>query len=407
MSIKITSPSGLPSIGPLGPRGLASKMEKDGRLPGVKVLVKPLDLSKPTITLERFTGYSYSSSVLNPVDSFEFRFAATDLPPLREIMREGDISSLTGNDIAFSTGIIDKTEVETDYEFGETAVIAGRDLMGQLEDQDAISLNSDPIFMENIDVKTGVKKLLEGTRINTLELRDAPTARYLLASEPGERKLSTLQRFLEPLNVLAWTGPAGQMIVGKPNFAQDVKGTLKLSREQRSSNVLYMRATRNASQICNVMVPIWSGQELVVSRVAKKQGVYNNAEGPSRLRGLGHIVPRTYVTSIPNAESSQGASDVNALSVYGSNILEGLAKREVARENHRELIVSVLMPGHFNERGEPFVPDTTYFVEYDRGSVSEKMYLFEVQYLFDLDRGQRTVLNLCRLGTMVSDARAK
>lgn len=384
---------------------LLSQLAKTGRMPPVQLVIKPLDNSG-NVVLDRFLSYQFSSSMLIPVDTFTFNFAAPDGPPLNDVIKEGDIISLSANNVQLATGLIDQTEVETDAEFGEKAVITGRDLMGQLEDQDSISLDSKPLYANQLSVRNGVRALLGDTRITNIFVRNAPSSNYLLATEPGEKKLSSLQRFLEPLNCLAWMGPSGEIIIGKPNFEQAAKGTIILNKSRRQSNVLSMRCTRAAAQIANIIVPVWSGQETVTDRVGPQQRLYNAAPGPQRLFKLGHRLPQTVVVSAPNATDAQGLSDINALKAGGSNLLQSYAKREMARQNQRELIVQAVVPGHFNDLGEPFIVDTIYRVNYDRGSVDENMYLFQVDYVLDESGGQKTNLYFCRLGTIVSDVKA-
>lgn len=393
-----------PSI-PTGDNNLFKRLEREGRLPPIDILIKPLNGS-PNIALDRFLSYNFSSSILIPVDSFSFAFVAPDGPSLDTVIKEGDIVVLSANNIQLATGIIDQTEIETDREFGEKGAIIGRDLMGQLEDQDAVSIDSRPIFANQTSVQNGIRRLIEETRITNIELRNAPRSNYLLATEPGERKLSALQRFLEPLNCLAWMGPSGQLIVGKPNMAQRPRGKFILSKSKRKANCTSIRVSRAAAQLPNVVIPVWSGQELVTERVSLQQRLFNAAPGPARLFKFNHRVPRTVVVSAPNATNPQGLSDVNALKAGGANILQAYAKREIARQNLKEIVVEVAVPGHFNESGEPFRPDTVYRIEYDRGNVDEDMYLFQVDYQGSEDSGQTTNLQFCRLGAIVSDVEA-
>lgn len=389
--------------------GLSNSLENfvanNGRFPPVTLTIKPLDNS-PNIVLDRFLSYQFSQSILIPVDTFSFSFVAPDGPPLNEIIKEGDICVLSANNVQIATGLIDTTDVETDGEFGEKGSVSGRDLMAQLEDQDAISIDSKPLFAQKVSVQNGVSALLKDTRITQLELRGAPSANYLLATEPGESKLAALQRFIEPLNCVAWTGPNGRLIVGKPDMAQQERGRLILSKTKRISNVLHMKAIRSSSQIPNVIIPVWSGQETVTDRVPVQQRLYNAAYGPSRLFKLGHRLPKSCVVSAPNATDPQGLAGVNSLKAGGANILQSYAKREMARNNQKELVVQAVVPGHFNELGEPYLTDTVYHIEYDRGGVDENMYLFQVDYSLDESGGQKTSLYFCRLGTIVSDVKA-
>lgn len=395
------------STGALANDSLQKQLNEAGRLPPVQLVVKPLDGS-PQISLTQFLSYNFNSNLMVPVDSWSFNFAAPDdKSPFTDRVKEGDICLLIANSETVATGLIDMIEVETDGDFGEKISVTGRDLMGQLEDQDAISFDSRPMWSNNYTVKQAAEALFHNTRIAGLELRDAPARAYLFATEPSEKKLSALQRFLEPLNCVAWMGPSGKMIIGRPNMSQKPLGTLILSRARRTSNVLSMRATRSATQIGNIIVPIWSGQETVIDRVTPEGVLFNAAAGPARLRKLGHRVPKTVVVSSPQGASPQELSGINALAVAGgSNILQAYAKRQIARENQKELIVQAVVPGHFNDIGTPFQVDQVYKIEYDRAGVDEAMYLFSVDWQASEESGQKTVLTFCRLGTIVSDVRA-
>lgn len=408
------------TLSQIGGSAISRTIEKEGRFPSVSLIIKPLDATAPSngvgglvasllgqsVSIERFLSYQFSASILVPVNSFSFQFVAPDGPPLPDQVKEGDIAVISANDVTIATGIVDVVEVETDSETGEKGVVNGRDLMSQLEDQDAISLDSKPIWANSFTVVNAVRKLLDNTRITSVESRDVPSSTYLLATEPGESKLAALQRFLEPLNCVAWNGPDGRLIVGKPNMAQRATGRLILNREKRVSNVLSMRATRSSTSIPNAMVPVWIGQETTVDRVSPEQVLLNGAAGPSRLFRLGHRVPKSVVVSTPTATDPQGLSSINALKAGGANLLQSYAKRELARRNVSELVVQVVVPGHFNELGEPFQVDTVYYIEYDRGNVYENMFLFQCDYELTESGGQRTNLWFCKLGTIVADTRA-
>jgi len=427
MSLSIFPNYDTPSFGKIGGLSISKTIEQDGRFPPVTLSVKPLEnvqkqsasgkltsegligsqLSVANVNLTRFLSYTFTSSVLIPVDSFSFEFVAPDGPPLYEQIKDGDLAVISANGVTIATGIIDTLEVETDAEQGERGFVQGRDLMAQLEDQDAVSMDSSPIWANSFTVINGVRKFLDNTRITSLVAKGSlPSSTYLLATEPGESKLAALQRFLEPLNCVAWMAADGALNIGKPDMSSEPRGALILSKSKRLSNVLSMRATRSATSIPNAMVPIWVGQETVVDRVPKEQVMMNAAERPSRLFKLGHRVPKSCVVSSPTAPDPQGLSDINAIKVGGSKLLEAYAKRELARRNVQELIVQAVVPGHYNEAGEPFVVDTIYFIEYDRGNVYEKMYLYQCDYELTEKGGQRTNLYFCKLGTIVSDVKA-
>lgn len=404
MSITIFPKQDDPGFSQLGASALEKQLEKTGRMPPVTLIIKPLD-GGPSVTIDRFLSYNFSSSIIIPVDTFSFTFAAPDGPPLTKLIQDGDIATLLANNIPICTGIIDVTETETDAEFGEKSTISGRDVMGQLEDQDAVSLTSKPIYAKSISIENGVKLICQDTKITQFDFRNVPSPkpRPLLASEPGESKLSVLQRFLEPYNVVPWTGPAGQLIVGKPNMKQKRKGTIVLSREKRASNVLSARVRRSSTNIANIVAAIWTGQEAVISRIPPEQIIYNGNPGPTRLRKAGYLVPKAVLTSNVNGQDPQGLSATNAITFAGSRLIQANAKREIARQNFGEVQFECVVPGHFNENGEPYQTDTVYYVYYDRGNIFEDMYLYQVQYQLSLELGQTTVLSFCRFGSIVAD----
>lgn len=272
---------------------LLRRLEKDGRLPGVELRVQPLngpgEARRPPRTLTRFLSYEFDSSLLVPVDTFSFTFAVPDDPrPFSAYFREGDLVQLACDNVVLSTGIIDSVEVDVDARNGERITVQGRDLLSQLEDQDAISANSDPVFARSAAIEAVFKLLTSSTRIQRLRVQDAPTRAYLFATEPGETKLSALARYMEPLNVLAWMDPDGTLVIGRPNMLQEPRGTLVLDKGRRESNVLAMKAVYAAALVPNIFLPVWVGQETVQARVAKSQQLLNASVGPARLLRLGH-----------------------------------------------------------------------------------------------------------------------
>lgn len=380
--------------------GIQNVLQKNGRLPPVSLVVTPLS-GDPSVTLDRFLSYRFSSSILVPVDTFSFSFAAPDADPFYSTVKDGDIVNLYANDVPLSTGIIDAIDTETDEQFGEKIEINGRDLMSQLEDQDSISIQDTPIT-GNYPVSQALIKLLPNTRINGFRTQNAPNGSFLLFTEPGESKLTSLQRFIEPLNCLPWMDPNGKLVIGKPNMNQAASGNLYVLRDQRRSNCMSIKVVRSATNIPNIVVPIWSGQEAALGRAQIGQRIYNAAEGPKRLRQQGHRVPKTIVVSNPDASTPGGAGEVNRLQVAGGDLLGAYARREIARQNQHEMIAQVVVPGHYNDTGMPYKIDTTYRVQYDRAILDEVMYLFQVEYTSD-ENGQRTSLYFCRLGTIVAD----
>lgn len=389
---------------------LRSEIEQFGRFPPVELRIKRLEGGPNglTTTLRGFLSYKFESSLLTPVDSFTFTFAAPDsMLSFRNYFQEGDIAQLYANDRALATGLIDSVSVEVDPEWGERISINGRDFMCQFEDQDAVNTASETFYSANATVGTVFKALQQQTRIPGLRLQDAPTKPYLFATEAGETKLAALQRFMDPLNVVAWMDPDGKMVIGRPDMRQPSIQQLVMDKARKYSNVIGMRAVLSAATVPNLYVPIWMGQESVQSRISKENFFKAPSERPARLLRLGHFIQKTIIVSNPQGRSAQDLSAVNAMNGPANSILlQAYAKREAARQAVREQIVEVIVPGHFNENGEPYRVDQCYEIYFDRADIlGEKMYLYDVQYSLDQNSGQRTSLYFCRLGTIVSDVR--
>lgn len=412
---------------------------RTGQFPKARLTIQPLESSPggptPTnlnlspfgnvpsmssIEIETFVSYEFDSSMLIPVDSFSFTFAAPGVPgqPVRPItadIREGDLITLSANGRDLVTGMIDTVDIEVDKEFGERVTISGRDLLCQLEDQECTGADGQPIFGEQVrNLNDILNKLIENTRIQRVEYRDGygvkrqpplPSDGFLFIAEPGESKLAALQRLLEPLNSLAWTEPGGVLVIGKPNMVATPSGAIVCSKQRRFSNVTNIKATYAAASIPTQVVAVWSGQEIDIRGVPSIQIFENAAPNVSRLRRLDHRLSKTIVTSNPDAgKSAQGAAEVATLLQAGSdNYLGAYAKRFLARANQQELIVQCTVPGHYDETGNPYQADSVYSVSYDLAGVNEMMYLYHVQYSLSEETGQMTRLFFCRLGTIVAD----
>lgn len=412
---KKTTPKQL--TGAPGAGGLAKLLAETGRFPPVKLIVKPLESKggvsgqagdsftnrDDTYSLDLFLNYNFSSSILVPVDAFSFSFSAPNSKPINDIIKAGDLVTLTANDIPICTGIIDQIEVETDMEGGERVSLIGRDLMGQLEDQDAISLDSAMIAGQDISVRSALSYFLNNTRITQADISSAPGGTSLLATEPGESKLAALQRFMEPLNCVAWMDSSGKIILGKPNMSQEPRGTLGILKGKRMSNVLSMKTTRAPTKIANRILVIVTEQESTQNQTPLAQQRVNAAEAPARLFKLGHRLPKAVVIPIPTSSDPQSLAAAEKLRAGGAAMIDGYAKRELARQNIDELIVQAVVAGHYNEDGEPFVTDTVYQIQYDRDNIDRKMFLYQVDYNLTSENGQTTHLFFCNLGCIVAD----
>jgi prophage tail gpP-like protein len=381
----------------------------DGRFSPVAIdltSLTPLPGAKSVNTLGRFTDYTFSSSMIVPVDTFNFGFRMPDDKgtTLQKIAQDGDIATLYANEQYVCTGIIDSVALSVDSHNGEKCSISGRNMLSQLEDNEAVSISADPLFGNSLTINQVLAKLLKDTRIaQNFATQDGPTTPNLFSTAMGETRLQALLRYLEPLNCLVWMKPTGQLCVGKPNFSGTVLGTLYCNRYATpvGSNILSLSMNRGSTTIPNTVTAYWSGAELAA---ASPQATYSNtASGPARLRNAGQNIIRSMVISTPDQSSTQGLTNVNRLAGGQQSYLLSFMKRMVAEANRNELEVSIVVAGHYNPNGDPFLIDQVYHITCDRADIDKPMYLYAVDYSLSPQEGQRTTLHFCNLGTIVAD----
>lgn len=354
--------------------------------------------------------YSFESSILIPSSSFSFSFAAPDDPrPITEYISEGDMVVLSCNDQVIATGLVESIQMEVQMQLGERITVVGRDLIGQWEDHDAVTLGADPMRDGYYTLQEVFNQLKANTRISQLDVQGiSRNITQLFATTPGESKMTALTRFLEPINCVAWMQPNGRMIIGRPAFDGPKAGDIICSKEKKNSNVLSINVTYAAGRIPNVVVPIYSGQDDLLSRAP--QGILvNKARKPNLLYQRGHQVIKTAMTSIPEGNTVQDNAEIGKLEQAGGNVntlVKQGALRFFARANVAEMIVQAVVPRHLNKDGVPYSIDSLYYVDFDRGGVQELMYLYEANYTLSEEQGQRTNLFFCRLGTIVANTRA-
>lgn len=391
---------------------LLKQLKEKGRLPGLKLIIRPLDSARGVIEINEFTSYNFQNSIIIPVDTFSFSFAKPNRvsASFLDYVQEGDVAVLKCDTIrgerTIATGIVDIVDIETS-DAGEIVTIQGRDFMSQLEDQNCVNLNADPLPFGNHTIDQVMKYLMGNVRFTKYRTQNvASTTTGYFAAEPGESKLSALMRYCDSLNLLVWSDPDGTFVIGKPNMQEEARGELRLDRNKRDANVIGMKATRNSTSIPNVVLPMWNGQEYVTARISKDSAFSNIAEGAKRLARRGHVVLRVISSSVPSGGDVTSQQQLNVLTTAqaaGSTFMQAIAQREVARENMKELDVQALVYGHYNDNLDPLTSDTCYQVIYPSGKIDERLYLYSVVYENSSDGGPRTRLNLCKLGTIVAN----
>ena len=384
-------------------------VNKNGRFPLASVSITAIDSGK-NYQINEFVSYFFSSSIIIPIDTFSFRLAVPNtFSDTSKIIRGGDIVYFQANSKNIFCGLVDEYFSEVNPSSTKAIQITGRDMSCQLEDNDAISIDSKALYASNISIDGVMNSLIANTRINGFEIRNVNTSGLdLFATEPGESKLSALQRYLEPLNALTWTDGNGKIIVGKPNFTQRSSGKLYLNRNEQDSNVISMSVRRSGTRIPNVVVPVWTGLEGVVGNIPAFTPYYNRASEPSRLFAYNHRVIRTIAQAIPSGAGASSLADANVIINNSNNLMRYLADRFLARENMKELIVEVLVAGHYDDNLNPFVTDRVYTITHDTEGINGlDMYLFEVEYSLEKGAGQRTKLRFCNLNTITSGGETK
>lgn len=406
---------------------LLKYLQKHGRFPPFSLSIFPLEDLNREIFIDKFMSYRFQSSILIPVDSWaaEIKYDL-DLKDLSGRLRpsEGDIVVLRANGIPVATGQIDHLDMETDAKSGTKLTIQGRDLLGMWEDQDSVTIDSKILDGKLYTVDQVIAALAINSRINPKKIikRTAPRNPYLFATQPGETKLSSIQRFCEALDIYFWMSGDGNLIIGKPDMygirSPSDRSRFFVSRRDRSSNVLSMRSSRNSTSVPAYIVPLWNGQEGILGRDAPLPSVKNRNKGPIRLKNLGHTIIKAIVTSTPQGSAPQDLADINALLVAGQQqntqidfknaqtILNAYAEREMAKLNMKTLQVQVTTPGHYNDRAEPILIDQVYRIQYDVDQIDQDMFLYEVEYTMTEGEGQRTRMFFCPQDSLVSKVRA-
>lgn len=405
---------------------LVRYIQRTGKTPPVTLHIYTLEDLNKEIQVDKFLSYSFKSSVTTPVEAFSCEVYYNKTPGVRK-PAEGDVFVLRANGIPVSTGIIDQLDMETEPKTGTKLSIQGRNLLGQWEDQDSVSLDSKIIYGNKYTVDQIVTALAQNTRINPSNLvkHFAPKLGYLAATQPGESKLSSMQRYCEALDIHFWMLGDGSLKVGRPNMYGASQGNFFCLTTARQSNVLSIRSTRASTQIPNVILPIWNGQESVQALNIPQSALYNHAAGPARLRNLGHRTPKCVVVSTPEGSAPQDLAEVNQLLVAKQNvqfvnghqvqgetqagastILQAYAKREMAKANVNELKVQVNLMGHYNDRAVPVIVDQVYNIKYEEDDIDEDMYCYQVEYKLDAKTGPQAHIMLCRQGSLVSTVRA-
>jgi len=380
-------------------------------------LITPLELefisaSDPTQAVEKivtFTSYQFERNITSPVSAFRFTAPGVNRAT-RLAIRSGDMVQIfaynkDGDRLPIAIGIID----ETDSHIGKDSVeyvVTGRDILGQLADNASVDANNKVIFFEKASLTNIIGSVLNGTRCpQGFTLSNAPNGQFLFSSNVGETKINALQRMLEFANLLIWSDENGQVIVGKPDFAQATSGDLiLLASNNPSNNILECRVRRNLNQAIRKIATQLQSLGKTDPGTITMTNSDDDMVAVSKI-GVGRSVYQFF--------DYGGAGDsVNTINQVGNqsgnynNIGYEHSRRLLARENMKILEVEAVVKGHINSFGEIYDIDQTYNVQVEDEDVSETMYTHSVSYELTKDQGMLTRLHLCKLNTIVSGAKA-
>lgn len=354
-------------------------------------------------SVRTFTSYNFERNILTPASAFRFTAPGVE-KALRTAIRSADLVTLWivdqgGKKQQIGTGIVDETDTHVlpgNVEY----LITGRDTLAQLVDNSAIDANNKIVNTENVRIDTLLATLIKGTRIPpAYVIQQVPNGALLFQTNPGETKINALQRYLEFMNCLVWTNPSGQIVLGKPNFTQNLSGKLILSSSNPdSNNVIDGRCRRGPNMAIRQIVT----QLQTLGQVdANSYTVNNNDKDMLKISGSkgGRSVYRSF-------NYGQGNDTINQLTQVGNqsgnpqNIGAHLSLREIARENMKIIDVEMVVRGHINESGLSYNVDQIYNVQMDDDDVSEDMYVYSCAWELTIDHGMITRLKLCRLHTI-------
>lgn len=366
--------------------------------------------NKPSLIVT-FNSYQFERNLLSPAASFRFTAPGVDRD-VRMSVRSGDTVQLfafdgTGKRWPIAMGFVDETDTHIiggNVEY----ILSGRDVLGQLVDNASVDVNNNVLYIQKASLKYICGKVLANTRVpQGITLSQVPNGQYMFSSNPGETKMGALQKMLEFANLLVWSTPDGQMIVGKPNFTQQVSGQLLMQYAGKNNNILEASVRRNVNQAVRICVTQLQDLQSVspaalpaVTQINADSDVQETAD-----QGVGRSVYQTF-------DYGDGGDTINLITHVGNqsanyqSIGAAISNRVIAMENMKVLDIEVVVRDHTNSFGGIYNIDQIYDVSIDDEEISSPMYCYSVTYEMTLQTGCITRLRLCKLNTIVSGGRA-
>ena len=315
-------------------------------------------------------AYQFLSDVTRFADGFSL-----SLPELegRGLIQSGDTLQLRIAGRVLAT-VRAEAVVGTTAEGGRRTAVTGRDLAGFLVDDAAPILHRDASTIGEL-----AQLLIETTPVTTIVRQGISLATLRVHTEPGESRGAMLRRYLEFTGNLAWTDPAGRLVIGVPSKSPPI-GRIRVRRGR--TNVSACRVRR---------APALALREV---------GIFPSSEAD---QSSGAFLPTRTVTVSSSDKEIAALGVVAVVEALDQADLEEsrrLALNLLARAEQNALLVEASFAGHVLDGVIPR-PDQTWRVDDDFEDVHEALYLRATRYVRGQDGQARTVMLLVRPKSVV------
>jgi prophage tail gpP-like protein len=410
------------------------------------------------IEIPRWTSYTFSQDFLTPAAGFSFSIGDPDIPQgISGKIREGLKVGLMVDGHTICTGFIDEVHYEASHGSGTVLTLSGRDALG-----DAIDSTIDPtrVYAPTDTLAKIVQDVMEQFGFLNEPITDNEANRNLISgnkygfkvnkaggggSKKKRRRSKTAgqavksftnyqsqphnhegayefcERLAKRSGLHIWcTGDGVDLVVGRPDFAQDARYRLTRRRgivAGAHNNVLSGGATRSRKNQPSMIVAGGGGGGGNVARATNKVIMVNELVS---LQADGTLVPavQQIIDKYPHAYVI-GPADLDgevsplALNPYprakplylfdaearDPENLKNFVMREMATRQRTSISCSYEVAGH-SQNGVTWTVDTIVSVEDDVADIHEDMWIESVTFSKDRGQGTRTHLQLIRPYTL-------
>lgn len=367
-----------------------------------------ISISVQDKTIDGWTDYEISSSMLEPADTFKLTRPFT-LEAWRLCRRDARVK-IAIDGVVMIDGFID--ERESSAAAGEMTII-GRDKAGRLVQTSIQSTTG----YDGLSLVDAVKKLAapEFTSVSLSDARNRSVRRgkggrapaqgepailnvkgkldeeHAGKIDPGEMRWNVIEQLCSSVGLACWSSADGrELVIGKPNYKQEVQFFLRHSRT-RGSNVVDMRiseSTRNAYAMIESHGSGGSSDEDFGEGVISHEGIAYDGPNPDGT-GLNFTWPKRLVMTqaaiASNAEAGRAAT------------------RELLRRRFELHQISIEAPLHGQRFRSDivtlFAPNTLARVINDDHGIDSTYLIYECRFSGSRKGGEKTTLKLVPRGT--------